>query len=202
MDNKTIGEFILTLTSVVLGFVLGQSAEIFKYFKENREKKKSIRQLIDLELNKNNELLKGYWFDISKKEKYWYNDKNEFNFVKLGYSINDIPFPRLSRIVWDNNINTVPSVYKREEIKRLWDIYECYELLFEIKEYLFLKENEAEDVGLRSANKLKRDGGWVSNMFKSMHFGSDASALTKRFKDIMEKIIGKDTIVFVNQDKA
>ena len=204
MDEKKMADFIITIASVVLGFILGQSAEFIKDIKKNRERKKSVKQLVELELNKNKDLLTDYWLSVSKKEKSWFDEKNKFRFIKLAYAINDVPFPRLSRIVWDNSINTIPSIYKNEEIKNIWETFESYDLLLEIREHLFSKENEAQDAGIRAENRINRSGGGgiMSNLLQSMHFSGDASVYAEKFKNVIENVIGKNVIEFVNQSKA
>ena len=193
-----MNEFILTIVSVVLGFILGQSADIFKNLKENRERRKSIKKLVELEINKNKTLLTKYWKAVAKSEVIWF-EKEKFNFVKLAYSINDIPFPKLSRMVWDNNINSISDVYKSNDIMELWDIYESYCLLIETKSHLYLKENESEKLGDKVENRVQNGSGFIGNVVKSLNFNENASDLAKQIKTIIENIIGVEEVKFINQ---
>lgn len=193
-----MNEFILTIVSVLLGFILGQSADIFKNLKENRERRKSIKKLVELEINKNKTLLTKYWKAVAKSEVIWF-EKEKFNFVKLAYSINDIPFPKLSRMVWDNNINSISDVYKSNDIMELWDIYESYCLLIETKSHLYLKENESEKLGDKVENRVQNGSGFIGNVVKSLNFNENASDLAKQIKTIIENIIGVEEVKFINQ---
>jgi len=193
-----MNEFILTIVSVLLGFILGQSADIFKNLKENRERRKSIKKLVELEINKNKTLLTKYWKAVAKSEVIWF-EKEKFNFVKLAYSINDIPFPKLSRMVWDNNINSISDVYKSNDIMELWDIYESYCLLIETKSHLYLKENESEKLGDKVENRVQNGNGFIGNVVKSLNFDENASDLAKQIKTIIENIIGVEEVKFINQ---
>lgn len=194
-----ISTFILTVLYILVGAIIGLGFDNLKGYLKNRKITKSIRTLIDLEMEKNKELLKDYWESVAKSKKIWISDLGEFNYVTLAYAINDIPFPYLSKIAWNNNLNSIPSIYSSNEIKNLWTLYENYNLLFEIKGHLFIKENEAENIGARTESRIGSNV--AGNFVAFIHFQGDAPVLAKKFKSIIETIVGSNTIKFVNKSE-
>ena len=189
-------EILITLLSVILGYSLGLFSELLKKKDEGREKYKSVRMLVNLETDNNKKLLLEYWRSVSQSNKEFYSDEGELNYTKIAYAINDVPFPRFSQAAWSKNLDSITSVYKSDELKILWETYERYETLNEIKEYLFILEQESTDAGDRATfgvhTSTRFIGGWV----KSMHFTEKAENQSAKFKSLVDEIIAPEVVTF------
>lgn len=192
-------DFIIPILYILVGAVIGLGFDWLKIFLKNKEINKSVRTLINLEIDKNKTLLKDYWETVSSHESYWF-EHNEFKYMTLANVINDVPLPLLGKIAWDKNFNFLPKVYKSKRLKDIWSFYENLELLIQLKEHLFFIENENENI-VKVENQFKKDIAQIINdVIKVSYFNKDAQSLAQKFKETIEKIIGSNTVLFINKN--
>ena len=183
MSEIEISELIKTTIYIVLGAIIGFGVDWFKDLRKQIRRGKSVRTLINSEVDKNKCLLKEFWEMVSKHENHWYNEKNEFKYIPLAYAINKVPLPAISKVAWEKNLNLIPDTYKKEELKNILNVYELFESIIRIKEHLFFAENEAtKKVSRIDDQKFKSSYNVLGDMFKTQYFKEDAKNLAQKFK--------------------
>ena len=200
MEIKETSGFLFTLISILFGFLLGVGYDWFKWFRERKEIKKSVRTLIELEIEKNKSLLINFWALVAKHDNYWYNSINVFLIENLAFAINDVPLPNISISAWDKNLSLIPITYKKDELKSIWKTYEQIELIVQLKEHLFYIESASENIASRIENQSIKNNvaGILGNVIKSQYYKEDTQTLSQIFKATIEELIGNDTVVFKN----
>lgn len=198
MENSSFYETVIALSSAILGFVLSQSWEWYKRKRDEKENKEAAQSLIKLEIDRNIQLLKNYWKAVSNSKDNWYDKEENFSFSRLGYAINDVPFPKFSNEGWLSQLNTIGKIYDKKELEEVWKKYEAFNQLYEVKEHLLLLENESEI----KRQEAQAQTGWASvgPLIKGIHFNQRAYSLAKIFKEITESLIGERTVQFENNE--
>lgn len=206
MDSK----LVISLISVVVGFFLGQSANIIRDLFATRCRKKNIRELVSLEVGENLKRLAEYGHELTMPPGASADDLDD---EEEGSSDNvsedkrssrtplehrtwyltakrcgEIPFPNLSNMVWSSHVNELASVFTKHELQALWNLYDGIQRLplLHTEVCSAFKDNPEEEWGdyQRSPAGL-RASGTDSIVFgnKAASIGHDFNALLKWLMD-------------------
>jgi len=193
-----LSNIIYLIIGALIGGITGFGFDWLKAHRESKRINKSVITLINLEIEKNKTLLKDFWEIVSKHESSWF-ENNQFQYDTLANVINDVPMPIINKIAWDKNFNMLPSVYKSKQLKSIWNTYENFELLNQLKEHLFFITNKSDNFLKIEYPSNKKGLDIIRDIIKSQYFKDDARELAQKFKEIIESLIGSNSVKFINK---
>ena len=194
-----MSEFAQTLIAVFIGFLLGLGGEWLKDYRNNRRIKKTIKTSITFEIEHNKILLREFWEIVSLYENHWFDENREFNFIVLAKALNHVPFPYLNTKVWGKYFDIIPNYFSKNESKTIWKLYENIELLYQIKEHLIFNENAVEKMEHKMGEHIRIGRNILGEVISSFHLNNDSDSLAKKFKEVIENIIGIEAVKFKNR---
>lgn len=182
MNDAETSRTLTTLGAVVLGFVLGQLAELIRSKRADRKVRKSTRTLIDLETARNRSLLSDYWGTVIACSDTWRGEDGVLNYAKVARALIKFPFPPLSKSVWLASFDKLASAYPAGELASLWETYQAFDQLKLLHGELQLLNREAEDAGRYTESRSDLPTGIISQLVGSAHFADGATHLAERFE--------------------
>ena len=196
MNDADITKAAITLFAVAFGFVLSQVADWYKNKNRAFAKKQSIKKLIELELNKSEDLLEKYWCDLLKSHNHWFDTGGKLKSILVGSEAIKYSFPKLSQKAWDSNINEIASVYSSAEIEVIWQKYENNTQLSHLHAEIRYFENKCKEIGYqRESIGDLNTGGVIANFVGAMHFSEDAESACENFIKLMKVQLGKKYVL-------
>lgn len=192
MDKVSISA-LSSLIGVVLGFALGQFADWFKSSRRLKKQRKSIRQIIFLEIEKDYRSLSSFWEQIKTSANVLNEMPTDPAEHPVAHYIAITPFPYLSTAVWDSNLTQISQVYNSKEIKKIWNFYEA----------VFQLDNLSKGIAhLRESAHLGRNSESGSlfptgKIAASMEFSSDSEKPVKLFVKIIEDILQNHSPILI-----
>ena len=186
MAEKEIIRAVITIGAVFLGFILGQVSEWIKSIRFFRQKKRSIRKLIDLEVGENISQIKTYWDKLLKSREAWESEKGKLNWVQLAEDVANDPFPIISDNAWVANIGEVSSAYNESELVELWDIYNNINKLYSLHLFFVEAADERRDT---DRFYYETHGSGMGTLIGGTNFAHRVEGHTLEFKKLIEKIL-------------
>lgn len=184
MDKASISA-LSSLIGVVLGFALSQFADWLKSSRRLKRQRKSIRQIIFLEIEKDYKSLSSFWEQIKTSAKVLNEIPADPAEHPIAHYIAKTPFPYLSTAVWDSNLTHISQVYASKEIKKVWDFYEAIFQLGNLsKSIAYLRESAYLGSNSESDSFFPR-----GKIAASMEFSSDSEKPVQLFVKIIEDIL-------------
>jgi len=184
MDKASISA-LSSLIGVILGFVLGQFADWFKSSRRLKRQRKSIRQIIFLEIEKDYRSFSSFWEQIKTSAKVLNEMPADPAEHPMAHYIANTPFPYLSTAVWDSNLTQISQVYNSKEIKKIWDFYEAVFQLDNLSKGITNLRESAYLGGNAESGSFFPSGKIVA----SMEFSSDSEKPVELFVKIIEDIL-------------
>ncbi|MEX0739040.1 MAG: hypothetical protein WD071_06845 [Pseudohongiella sp.] len=186
MTSVNYGQAIITISAVLLGFVLGQLSDYFNARSLHRRKGESLRALIRIELEQNARELNLYWSSILDSMNGMHNDKNEFKYALMASEVSEAPFPQLYEDAWLSNLGDVPSYFDYQEIESIWSFYKKLGRLNSLYAY-FVNANEDRKTTARDMNA--RGDVVIGTLMGNWDFTGSVSDHAKEFKTLIEDVI-------------
>lgn len=115
---------VATITGVILGFALSQTAEYFKAARSRQRTTKAARLLLFLEVKKNYRLLSIYWYSLIKAVTEKHGTDQHVPPTLYATAIVDTAFPVFSNSVRERLVERMAESFSFEEISHTWDFYE------------------------------------------------------------------------------
>lgn len=184
MDKASISA-LSSFIGVILGFVLGQFADWFKSSRQLKRQRKSIRQIIFLEIEKDYKSLSSFWGQIKTSAKVLNEMPADPAEHPIAHYIAKTPFPYLSTAVWDSNLAQISHVYNSNEIKKIWDFYEAVFQLDNLSKGITNLRGSAY-LGANAESGSFFQSGKIA---ASMEFSSDSEKPVELFVKIIEDIL-------------
>ena len=173
-----------SLIGVVVGFFLSQLANYMRDSSIKKRERRSIRNLLSMELEQNLNLLKDYWHDVSLEPDEDESDENHT--VRLVRRSKEIPYPPLLSDAWRSHIGRLSEVLDENELKDVWQQYEIARFLPILLERLINAEpdDESREFGYARASRALREQGLTTATFRS-----EGAALMMEYKTLISKSI-------------
>jgi hypothetical protein len=119
---------LISLASLILGFILAQITDLIKYNWKKRNENISIILLLNLEISRNKKIIEEYWSDINSPLRFKNDDshliKKDPKVFVLIKRVCILPFPKLSNFCWEGNMTKLPEYIKSEKIQKAWTYYD------------------------------------------------------------------------------
>ncbi len=176
----------ITLSSVILGFVLSQYSERKKALNAESKKKINLHRLLQIETEENTLAIRKYWEHVLATQDKWLNEKNEFKYALLAKEVSEKPFPVLSSVVWYSNLSEIPSYLDLSKIERLWIFYQRLERITALYNFFCNRNAERKDE-MQNHRMLHGTGG--EHIAAGYGFAESVSENSKKFKDLVEKVL-------------
>lgn len=189
-DPETIRS-LTTLGAVILGFVLGQMAELIRSKRSDRKLKAATRALVELESARNCAQLANYWHRVIASYDSWREEDGALNYIKVARAVIKFPFPPVGKSVWLASFNNLASAYSPEELAALWSTHEAFDQLCLLYGQIELLDRKSEDVGRYSESRSDLPTGILSQLVGSAHFSSGAEQLAQQFETQMRSVLGQ-----------
>lgn len=139
----------LGILGTILGTIMGFSLNAYNNWRieKNREQKqvKSVRLLINLEIDQNLSLLRDFW-DTLNIESYEYKDYEEIWKRHYAKMLINMPLSKWRNINWKNHNSLLPITFNEREINEISNFYNNLENISSIRSSLsYLKSVTDED---------------------------------------------------------
>lgn len=170
-----------SMIGVVVGFLLGQVANVTGWLISSRKEKRLIRLLVALEINQNLALLRDYWHNVALPPDDEETDKArgvkrvpEIEADRLARRAVEIPLPVLSNKALNSQLANLPKALDEEKIKLTWHVYEQLDQVQALHVWLveIMSNSSDEEEEFPSASRAIRVDGIESMTFKTKKSGA------------------------------
>ncbi len=196
MVDSEITRSLTTLGAVILGFVLGQVAELIRSKRTARKLKGSTRTLVELETARNRSLLSDYWSSVIASRDSWREKDETLNYIAVARALIKFPFPPIGKGVWLASFNNLASAYSPEELTALWTTHEAFDQLRLLYGQIEFLDRDAEGAGRYSESRSTLPTGILSALVGSAQFADDAKHFARKFETQMRSVLGQTFIEF------
>lgn len=196
MGDPETTRSLTTLGAVILGFVLGQLAELIRSKRADRKLKGSTRTLVELEVERNRSLLSDYWRHVIVSSDSWRGEDGALNYIKVARAVIKFPFPPVGKSVWLASFNNLASAYSSRELPALWSSHEVFDQLRLLHGQMEFLNRDSADVGRYTESRSDLPTGILSQLVGSAHFASGAEHLAQQFETQMRNVLGQLYVEF------
>lgn len=187
---------VTTLCAVILGFVLGQVAELFRTRRTSRKVSVATRAIVELEVEQNRAILSDYWHKVIASYDSWREEDGAVNYIRLARAVIKFPFPPIGKSVWLASLGNLASSYSPEALTELWVTHGAFDHLSVLHRQLEMLEQGSENVGRHAESRTDWPQGILSTIVGSAHFANGAEHLAREFEIKMRGALRQSFVDF------
>lgn len=187
---------VTTLCAVILGFVLGQVAELFRTRRTNKKASTATRIIVELEVEKNRAMLSDYWHKVIASYDLWREEDGAVNYIKLARAVIKFPFPPIGKNVWLASLGNLASSYSPEALTELWGTHEAFDHLLVLHRQMEVLEQGSDSAGRHAESRNDWPQGVLSTLVGSAHFANGAEHLARAFETKMRNALSLSFVDF------
>lgn len=187
---------VTTLCAVILGFVLGQVAELFRTRQTSRKASAATRTIVELEMEQNRAMLSDYWHKVITSYDSWREEDGAVNYIKLARAVIKFPFPPIGKSVWLSLLGNLASSYSPGELTELWGTHETFDHLSVLRRQMEILEQGSESAGRYAESRNDLPLGFLSTIVGSAHFANGAEHLAREFEIKMRGALRQSFVDF------
>ncbi len=169
-----------SIFGVVVGFLLGQMANVTEWLISSRKENRLIRLLVALEINQNLALLRDYWHNVTLPPDEEMDRARgvtrvpEIEADRLARRAVEIPLPVLSNKALNSQLAGLPKALDEKTIKLTWHVYEQLNQVEALHAWLveIMSSSSDEEEEFPSASPAIRVDGVESMTFKTKKSGA------------------------------
>lgn len=173
---------VTTLCAVILGFVLGQVAELFRTRRTSQKVSVATRAIVELEVEQNRAMLSDYWHKVIASYDSWREEDDAVNYIKLARAVIKFPFPPIGKSVWLASFGNLASSYSPEALSELWGTHGAFDHLSVLHRQMEILEQGSESAGRHAESRNDLPLGFLSTLVGSAHFANSVEHLAREFE--------------------
>lgn len=187
---------VTTLSAVILGFVLGQVAELFRTRRTSRKASAATRAIVELEIAQNRTMLSDYWHKVIASCDSWRETDGAVSYIKLARAVIKFPFPPIGKSVWLASLGNLTSSYSPGALAELWGTHEAFDRLSVLRRQMEVLEQDSESAGRHAESRNDMPLGILSTLVGSAHFANSAELFAREFETQMRAALKQSFVNF------
>jgi hypothetical protein len=169
-----------SIIGVVVGFLLGQVANVTGWLISSRKGKRLIRLLVALEINQNLALLRDYWHNVAlppdeeTDEARGVTRATEIEADRLARRAVEILLPVMSNKALSSQLAVLPKALDEQTIALTWHVCKQLDQVMALRAWLveMMSNSSADEDEFPSASRASRTDGVESMTFKTKKSGA------------------------------
>ncbi|MDX6498102.1 MAG: hypothetical protein QOG23_1362 [Blastocatellia bacterium] len=169
-----------SIVGVVVGFLLGQVANVTGWLISSRKEKRLSRLLVALEINQNLALLRDYWHNVALPPNVETDKARgvtrvpEIEADRLARRAVEIPLPVMSNKALNSQLAVLPKALDEKTIRLTWHLYEQLDQVVALHAWLveIMSNSSDEEEEFPSASRAIRVDGLESMTFRTKTAGA------------------------------